>query len=167
MDWGYRFWDRDSLYEEVWTTPVVEKIALPALKEPIRLVMHRPRPQPPPIEQFTTPAEREQVAKVGERRAAELLKAGNLSHPLIVRAREVLGRSKGDLLLWTDEPCVELQVSKAALGRALKFAAALITALGGKASRLELGTAFVSRPRQPCTTRRSASRSSREPIRSR
>src|SRR5262249_12796206 len=38
----------------------VEKVTLPALKEPVHVVMHRPRPQPPPIEQFTTPAEREQ-----------------------------------------------------------------------------------------------------------
>jgi len=181
MEWGYQFWDRDSLYEEVWTTPLlklakkygisdvglkkicrklsiptpglgywakkeagqpVEKIALPALKEPVRLIMHPPRPQPPPIEQFTTPAEREQVAKVREHRAAELLKAGNLSHPLIVRAREVLGRAKGDLLLWTDEPCIELQVSKAALARALKFAAALITVLEGEGFKVKVGNGF-------------------------
>jgi hypothetical protein len=181
MDWGYQFWDRDSLYEEVWTTPLlklakkygisdvglkkicrklsiptpglgywakkeagqrVEKITLPVLKEPVHLVMHRPRPQPPPIEQFTTPAEREQVVKVREHRAAELLNAADLSHPLIVRAREVLGRSKGDLLLWTDEPCVELHVSKAALARALKFAAALITALEGEGFKVRVGNGF-------------------------
>ena len=181
MNWGYRFWDRNSLYEEVWTTPLlklakkygisdvglkkicrklsiptpglgywakkevgqpVEKIALPTLKEQVHLVMHRPRPQPPPIEQFTTPAEREEVAKVKERSAAELLKAADLSHPLIVRAREVLGRSKGDLLLSTDEPCVELHVSKSALARALKFAAALITALEGEGFQVRVGNGF-------------------------
>ena len=133
MEWGYGFWDRDALYEEVWTTPLlklakkygisdvglkkicrklsiptpglgywakkeagqaVEKPPLPPLKEPVRLVMHQPRPQAPPIEQFTTPAEREQVAKVGQRSAAELLKAGNLSHPLIMRARECSGAQR-------------------------------------------------------------------------
>jgi hypothetical protein len=104
---------------------------------------------------------------VGELRAAELLKVGNLSHPLIVQAQEVLGRSKGDLLLWTDEPCAELQVSKAALARALKFAAALISALEGEGFKVKSGTAFVSRPQQPCTTRRSASRSWSERIGSR
>lgn len=181
MDWGYQFWDRESLYEEVWSTPLVklakkygisdvglkkicrklsiptpglgywakkeagqrvEKITLPALKEPVHLVMHRPRPQPPPIEHFTTPAERERVAKVREHRAAELLKAADLSHPLIVRAREVLGRSKGDLLLSTDVPCVELHVAKAALVRALKFAAALITALEAEGFKVRVGNGF-------------------------
>jgi len=54
----------------------------------------------------------------------------------------VLGRAKGDLLLWTDEPCLDLQVSKAALARALKFAAALITALEGEGFKVKVGNGF-------------------------
>ena len=59
-----------------------------------------------------------------------------------MRAREVLGRSKGDLILWTGEPCIELQVSKAALIRALRFAAALITALEVEGFKVEVGNGF-------------------------
>jgi hypothetical protein len=50
---------------------------------------------------------------------------------LIVQTREILGRSNrdGHELLWTDEACLDISVSKAALPRALRLAAGLITAL--------------------------------------
>lgn len=64
------------------------------LQEPVRLMMSRPRPQPSPIERYTTSAQRERVTRVQEYSAAELLDAGKLSHPVIAQAREVLGRSK-------------------------------------------------------------------------
>ena len=167
---SYEFWDRDSLYEEVWATPMaklakkygisdvglakvcrklaipvpgrgywakkevgqtVQKLPLPALKEPVRLYKPTPKPEPPKIEEYTTPDERAQVAKVIERDAQLILKRGSMSHPLIVQAREILGRSNrdGHDLLWTDEPCLDISVSKAALPRALRLAAGLITAL--------------------------------------
>lgn len=167
---SYEFWDRDSLYEEVWATPMaklakkygisdvglakvcrklaipvpgrgywakkeagqtVQKLPLPALKEPVRLYKPTPKPEPPKIEEYTTPDERAQVAKVTERDAQLILKRGSMSHPLIVQARDILGRSTrdGHDLLWTDEPCLEISVSKAALPRALRLAAGLITAL--------------------------------------
>ncbi len=167
---SYEFWDRDSLYEEVWATPMaklakkygisdvglakvcrklaipvpgrgywakkevgqtVQKIPLPALKEPVRLYKPTPKPEPPKIEEYTTPDERAQVAKVIERDAQLILKRGSMSHPLIVQARDILGRSNrdGHDLLWTDEPCLDISVSKAALPRALRLAAGLITAL--------------------------------------
>jgi hypothetical protein len=83
---SYEFWDRDSLYEEVWATPMaklarkygisdvglakvwrklaipvpgrgywakkeagraVQKLPLPALKEPVRLYKPTPKPEPP------------------------------------------------------------------------------------------------------------------------
>ena len=167
---SYEFWDRDSLYEEVWATPMaklakkygisdvglakvcrklaipvpgrgywakkevgqtVQKLPLPALKEPVRLYKPTPKPEPPKIEEYTTPDERAQVAKVIERDAQLILKRGSMSHPLIVQARDILGRSNrdGHDLLWTDEPCLDISVSKAALPRALRLAAGLITAL--------------------------------------
>jgi hypothetical protein len=167
---SYEFWDRDSLYEEVWATPMaklakkygisdvglakvcrklaipvpgrgywakkevgqtVQKLPLPALKEPVRLYKPTPKPEPPKIEEYTTPDERAQVAKVTERDAQLILKRGSMSHPLIVQARDILGRSNrdGHDLLWTDEPCLDISVSKAALPRALRLAAGLITAL--------------------------------------
>jgi hypothetical protein len=109
----------------------VEKLPLPSFKEPYHLMMPRPKPEAPRIESFTTSDERAQVAKVEERDPQFILKRGSMSHPLIVQAREVLGRSNRDShdLLWTDDPCLDLCVSKAALPRALRFAAALITAL--------------------------------------
>jgi len=165
----YRFWNRDSLYEEVWATPMskvaqkygisdvglakvcrklapvpgrgywakkdagqaVEKIALPTLEKPVHLMMPKPRPEAPRIETFTTSDERAQVATVEERDPQLILKRGSLSHPLIVQAREVLGRSNrdGHDLLWTNDPCLDLCVTRAALTRALRFAAGLITAL--------------------------------------
>jgi hypothetical protein len=167
---SYEFWDRDSLYEEVWATPMaklakkygisdvglakvcrklaipvpgrgywakkevgqtVQKLPLPALKEPVRLYKPTPKPEPPKIEEYTTPDERAQVAKVTECDAQLILKRGSMSHPLIVQARDILGRSNrdGHDLLWTDEPCLDISVSKAALPRALRLAAGLITAL--------------------------------------
>ena len=167
---SYEFWDRDSLYEEVWATPMaklakkygisdvglakvcrklaipvpgrgywakkevgqtVQKLPLPALKEPVRLYKPTPKPEPPKIEEYTTPDERAQVAKVIERDAQLILKRGSMSHPLIVQARDILGRSNrdGHDLLWTDEPCLDISVSKAALPRALRLATGLITAL--------------------------------------
>ena len=167
---SYEFWDRDSLYEEVWATPMaklakkygisdvglakvcrklaipvpgrgywakkevgqtVQKLPLPALKEPVRLYKPTPKPEPPKIEEYTTPDERAQVAKVIERDAQLILKRGSMSHPLIVQGRDILGRSNrdGHDLLWTDEPCLDISVSKAALPRALRLAAGLITAL--------------------------------------
>ena len=170
MSYENRFWDRDSLYEEVWATPMaklaqkygisdvglakvcrklaiplpgrgywakkdagqaVEKMPLPSFKEPYRLMMPKPKPEAPRIESFTTSDERAQVAKVEERDPQFILKRRSMSHPVIVQAREVLGRSNRDShdLLWTDDPCLDLCVSKAALPRALRFAAALITAL--------------------------------------
>ena len=167
---SYEFWDRDSLYEEVWATPMaklakkygisdvglakvcrklsipvpgrgywakndagqaVQKLPLLELKEPVRLYKPTPRPEPPRIEEYTTPDERAQVAKVTGRDAEAILKRGSMSNPLIVQAREVLGRSNRDgrQLLWTDEPCLDISVSKAALSRALRVAAGLITAL--------------------------------------
>ncbi|HJY07216.1 MAG TPA: hypothetical protein VJ323_12935, partial [Bryobacteraceae bacterium] len=45
----------------------VHKLPLPALKEPVRLYKPTPKPEPPRIEEFTTPEERAQVAKVAER----------------------------------------------------------------------------------------------------
>ncbi len=167
---NYELWDRDSLYEEVWATPMaklakkygisdvglakvcrkldiplpgrgywakkeagqaVRKIPLPALKEPVRLFKPTPKPEPPKIEEYTTPDERAQVAKVTERDAQSILKRGSMSHPLIVQAREILGRSNrdGHDLLWTDEPCLDISVSKTALPRALRLAAGLVTAL--------------------------------------
>ncbi len=167
---SYEFWDRDSLYEEVWATPMaklakkygisdvglakvcrklaipvpgrgywakkeagqeVQKLPLPALKEPVRLYKPTPRPEPPKIEEYTTPDERAQVAKVTGRDAEAILKRGNMSNPLIVQTREILGRSNrdGHELLWSEEACLDISVSKAALPRALKLAAGLITAL--------------------------------------
>jgi hypothetical protein len=167
---SYEFWDRDSLYEEVWATPMarlakkygisdvglakvcrklavpvpgrgywakkeagqaVQRIPLPALKEPIRLYKPTPKPEEPKIESFTTPDERAQVAKAKERDPQLILKRGSLSHPLIAQAREVLGRSDcdGHGLLWTNDPCLEISVSKSALPRALRLAAGLIAAL--------------------------------------
>jgi len=167
---NYEFWDRNSLYEEVWATPMaklakkygisdvglgkvcrklvipvpgrgywakkeagqtVQKLPLPALKEPVRLYKPTPKPEPPKIEEYTTPDERSQVVKVTERDAPSILKRGSMSHPLIVQAREILGRSNrdGHELLWTDEACLEISVSKTALPRALRLAAGLITAL--------------------------------------
>ena len=41
----------------------VEKIPLPTLREPIHLMMPRPRPEAPRIETFTTSDERAQVAR--------------------------------------------------------------------------------------------------------
>ena len=167
---SYEFWNRDSLYEEVWATPMarlaqkygisdvglakvcrkldiplpgrgywakkesgqtIGKLPLPALKEPVRLYKPRPKPEPPKIEEYTTPDERAQVAKVTERDAQSILKRGSMSHTLIVQAREILGRSNrdGHDLVWTDEPCLDISVSKAVLPRALRLAAGLITAL--------------------------------------
>jgi hypothetical protein len=50
---------------------------------------------------------------------------------LIVQTREILGRSKagGDDLLWTNDACLDIAVSKAVLPRALRVATGLITAL--------------------------------------
>lgn len=167
---NYELWDRDSLYEEVWATPMarlsnkhgisdvglakvcrklaipvpgrgywakkeagqaVQRIPLPALKEPIRLYKPTPKPEEPKIESFTTPDERAQVAKAKERDPQVILKRGSLSHPLIAQAREVLGRSgcDGHGLLWTNDPCLDISVSKSALPRALRLAAGLIAAL--------------------------------------
>jgi len=71
------------------------------------------------------------LPKVIERDAQLILKRGSMSHPLIVQARDILGRSNrdGHDLLWTDEPCLDISVSKAALPRALRLATGLITAL--------------------------------------
>jgi len=167
---SYELWDRNSLYEEVWATPMaklakrhgisdvglakvcrklaipvpgrgywakkeagraVQRIPLPALKEPVRLFKPKPKPEEPKIESYTTPDERAQVAKVKERDPQSILKLGSMSHPLIVQAREVLGRSNhdGHDLLWANDPCLDISVSKAALPRALRFAAGLIAAL--------------------------------------
>ena len=167
---NYEFWDRDSLYEEVWATPMaklakkygisdvglakvcrkltipvpgrgywakkesgqaVQKLPLPAQKEPVRLYKPTPKPEEPKIESYMTADEREQVAKVKERDPQLILKRGSISQPLIVQAREVLGRSNhdGHDLLWTNDPCLDISVSKAALPRALRFAAGLITAI--------------------------------------
>lgn len=167
---NYELWDRDSLYEEVWATPMaklakkygisdvrlakvcrklaiplpgrgywakkeagqaVQKLPLPALKEPVRLFKPTPRPKAPKIEDYTTPDERAQVAKVTERDPQLILKRGSMSHPLIVQARELLGEieSYDHDLLSTNDPCLDLSVSKAALPRALRLAAGLITAL--------------------------------------
>jgi hypothetical protein len=167
---NYELWDRDSLYEEVWATPMaklankygisdvglakvrrklaiplpgrgywakkdagqaVQKLQLPALKEPVRLFKPTPKPEAPKIEEYTTPDERAQVAKATERDAQLILKRGSMSHPLIVQTREILGRLNrdGHNLLWTDEPCLDLSVSKAVLPRALHLVAGLITAL--------------------------------------
>ena len=176
---NYELWDRNSLYEEVWATPMaklarkygisdvglakvcrklaipvpgrgywakkeagqgVEKLALPALKEPVRLFKPTPKPEPPKIEEYTTPDERAQVAKVTERDAQSILKRGSMSHPLIVQTREILGRSNrdGHELLWTDEACLDISVSKAALPRALRLAAGLITALEEEGFKIEV-----------------------------
>ena len=107
------------------------KLQLPVLKEPIGLSKPTPKPESPKIEDHTTEDERAQVANATECAADLMLKRGNLSHPLIVQAREILGRSNrdGHDLLWSDEPCLDLSISKAALSRALRLAAALITAL--------------------------------------
>jgi len=167
---SYELWNRDSLYDEVWATPMatlakkygisdvglakvcrklfipvpgrgywakkeagqaVPKLPLPALKEPVRLFKPTPKPEQPKIETYTTSEERAQIAKATERDGQSILKRGSMSHPLIVQAREILGRSNKDTqdLLWTDEPCLDLSVSKAALPRALRLAAGLITAL--------------------------------------
>lgn len=168
---NYEFWDRDSLYEEVWATPMaklakkhgisdvglakvcrklfiplpgrgywarkeagqtVEQRPLPALKEPIPLYKLTPKPEPPKIEDYTTTDERAQITKVTERDAQSMLQRGKMSHALVVQAREVLGRTNRDAhdgLLSSNEPCLDLCVSKAAFPRALMLAAALITAL--------------------------------------
>jgi hypothetical protein len=167
---NYELWDRDSLYEEVWATPmaklakkygisdvglakacrklsiplpgrgywakkdaghVVRKLPLPALKEPVRLFKPTPKPEAPKIEEYTTADERARVAQASEKDAELVLKRGSLSHPLIVQTREILGRSNHNThnLLWTDEPCLDLSVSKGSLPRALRLMAALITAL--------------------------------------
>jgi hypothetical protein len=167
---NYELWDRDSLYEEVWGTPmvklakkygisdvgltkvcrklaipvpgrgywaqkdaghVVQKLELTKLKEPIRLFKPTPKPEPPKIEEYTTPDEQAQVVKAAQRDAQLTLKRGNMSHRLIVQTREILGRSNhdGHDLLWTNEPCLDLSVSKAALPRALRLVEALMTAL--------------------------------------
>lgn len=88
------------------------RFQLPALKEPVRLRKPTPKPEPPKIEEYTTPDERAQVAKVTGRDAESILKRGSMSNPLIVQAREILGRSNrdGHELLWTDEPCLDILV---------------------------------------------------------
>jgi hypothetical protein len=42
----------------------VGQLALPPLKEPISLLKPTPRPAPPKVEEFATPAESEQVANL-------------------------------------------------------------------------------------------------------
>lgn len=166
----YELWNRDSLYEEVWATPMaklakkygisdvglakvcrklaiplpgrgywakkdagqeVQRLQLPTLKEPIRLSKPTPKPVARKIEEYTTADERAQVAKATDRDAQLILERGRMSHPLVVQAREILGRSNRDRhdLLSTDEPCLDVSVSKAVLPRALRLVAALITAL--------------------------------------
>ena len=167
---SYEFWDRDSLYEGVWATPMaklakkygisdiglakvcrklaipvpgrgywakkeagqtVQKLPLPALKEPVRLYKPTPKPEPPKIEEYTTPDERAQVAKVTERDARVDPEAreyvASIDRPGARDSRAI--ESDGHDLLWTDEPCLDISVSKAALPRALRLAAGLITAL--------------------------------------
>jgi hypothetical protein len=177
---SYEFWNRDSLYEEVWATPMAKlamqygisdvglakvcrklaipvpgrgywakkeagqvghKLPLPIQTQPVRLLKPTPRPEEPKIEDYTTPGERAQVAEAKGRDPQLILKRGSLSHPLIVQAREVIGRSKGDdrEILWTNESCLDLRVSKAALKRALHLAAGLITALEEQGFKVTVG----------------------------
>lgn len=167
---NHEFWDRESLYAEVWATPMwklakkygisdvglaktcrklsipvpgrgywakkeagqaVEQLALPPLKEAIRVPKPTPKPDQPKVEEFATAAEAEQVLKLKGRDPQLILKRGSMSHPLIAQTRECLGRSKagGNELLWTNDACLDVHVAKASLPRALRFAAALITTL--------------------------------------
>ena len=167
---NYELWDRDSLYEEVWITPMaklakthgisdvglakvcrklliplpgrgywakrdaghpVQKLPLPPLNEPIRLFKPAPKREEPKIEDYITAEEQSRIAQTSEIDAEFVLKRGSLSHPLIVQTREVLGRSNHNAhdLLSTNEPCLGLSVSRGVLPRALRLAAALITAL--------------------------------------
>lgn len=176
---NYELWDRDTLHEEVWATPMaklakkygisdvglakvcrklsiplpgrgywakkdaghaVQKLQLPALKEPVRLFKPTPKPEAPKVEEYTTADERARVAQASEKDAELVLKRGSLSHPLIVQTREILGRSNHNPhnLLWTDEPCLDLSVSKGSLPRALRLMAALITALEEEGFKISL-----------------------------
>jgi hypothetical protein len=122
---GRGYWARKDAGQEV------QRLQLPALKDAVRLFKPTPKPAVPMIESYTTPDERAQVSRTTERDAQLILKRGSMSHPLIVQARDILGRSNrdGHDLLWTDEACLDLSVSKTMLPRALRLVAALTTAL--------------------------------------
>src|SRR5690242_8602568 len=165
-----RFWNRDELYEEVWTTPMqtlakkygvsdvglaktcrklfiplpgrgywarkeagqmVERVALPPLKQNIVLQKPTPRPEPPKLSDFAEPEEIAQVEQLEQTAGEALLKRGSLSHPLIAQARGAFKHAQvsESKILWTRERCLDIRVSKESLDRAFRIMAAIIAAI--------------------------------------
>jgi hypothetical protein len=106
----------------------IEPLPLPPLKERIILSKPVPRPEPPRLADFATQAELAQVEQLESAVDEVMLKRGSLSHPLITQARPLLGKAQCDErgILWTREPCLDIQVSKDSLDRALRIMAALL-----------------------------------------
>lgn len=175
-----RYWDREQLYEEVWTTPmrtlglkygisdvglakVCRKLSIPLpgrghwariaaghairkppllpLKVPINLEKPAPRVEPPKIEVFSNEPERAQIEKLERTDAQAFLRRGDLSHPLVVQTREVLKHAQVEnrQILITQEPCLDIRVSKAGLDRALRIMATLIHAIESEGFSIAVG----------------------------
>ncbi len=109
----------------------VERVALPPLKERIVLQKPTPRPEPPKLSDLATADEIAQIEQLEGMDGESLLKQGDLSHSLIVQARDAFKHVQvsDSSILWTREQCLDIRVSKDSLDRAYRIMAGLITAM--------------------------------------
>ncbi len=119
----------------------IKRPPLPPLKDPIRLEKPDLRAEQPEVEVRSSEAERLQVERLQHTVSDEFIRKGNLSHPLIVQAREVLRNSQvdGRKILVTKDPCLDIRVSKASLDRALRIMATLIHAIESQGFTIAVG----------------------------
>jgi len=175
------FWNRDSLYQEVWATPMaklakkygisdvglakicrklaipvpgrgywakqeagqkVEPLPLPVLKEEIRLPIPVPQPPAPKLSDFATQPELALLEQLEGVDGEVALKRGDLSHPLIIQARAVLGKARADdrKILWAHESYLDIRVSKERLDRALRIMAGIISIVEDAGFRISVET---------------------------
>jgi len=177
-----RFWNRDELYQEVWSVPtwtlakkygisdvglakVCRKLTiplpgrgylakkqagqkvslepLPQLNEKDRVLVHKPSPpkEQPVMEEFGTDDERAQLARLEESSPESLLKRGDLSHPLILQALAKLTKANENPhgILWTDEQCLDIRVSRASLDRAIRVTAGLVAIIEREGFSVSVG----------------------------
>jgi hypothetical protein len=106
----------------------VKQLPLPAMKEPPKLQKPTPRKEPPSSAQTADDEERILLQRLTSSKGTDALKRGSLSHALIVQAGSVLRKERADgrEILWSRERCLDIQVSRAGLDRAIRVMAGFI-----------------------------------------
>jgi hypothetical protein len=106
----------------------VEKLPLPAMKDPPNLLKPQPRPEPPSPAQTANDEERALLERLTSTKGTDALKRGSLSHPLVIQAGSALRKERPDdrKILWARTQCLDIRVSREGLDRAIRVMAGFI-----------------------------------------